>query len=302
MNAIDKGVFLDFGFTCYGTTLQVQIDELKIQAANGEEIDGRSVKVTKRLLESDEAKAIVKGDGLCRRQLQQLGFAYRPGFVFMPLGIVERSVAIIEAWEVARQGIVDRMADNLPAIMATDAERLGPMYLSTDYPTADKLRDAYGVRWSFKQLGEPTKLSEVSQSLLASQKRALQVEMTSQAEEWKNALRSAFVALVESLRERLAGDREGGKAKIFRDSRVESLKEWMSLFDARNISDDAELAVLVEKARSLLEGTSADELRNDAGLRTWTERGLREVKEAASTLVTADAPRRRFRLTDDEAA
>ena len=40
-----------------------------------------------------------------------------------------------------------------------------------------------------------------------------------------------FEQLLE--RERLDGERDGGKAKIFRDSRVESLKEWVALFDAR---------------------------------------------------------------------
>jgi len=302
MSAIDKGAFLRFGFSCFGTTREVDGAQVQVTACkDGAAVPEQAVRVTKKLLESKAAKDIVKGDGKCRARLKSLGFAYAEGCIFMPLGVVERAIDIIESWKPVRERMVLDLADDLPNIIADDAKRLGPMFDRADYPSREKFVEAWKVRANFEQIGEPAALGAISTALLDKQREVFKSEMQDTAAEWRSSMRQAFAALIESLRERLDGERDGGKPKIFRDSRVESLKEWISLFDAKNISEDNELADLVGKARTLLEGTNADDLREDASLRKWAANQLGQIKEAAATLVTADAPRRKFRL-DDEAA
>ena len=57
--------------------------------------------------------------------------------------------------------------------------------------------------------------------------------------------------LVQHLVERLQPGADG-KPKVFRDSLVRGMEEWLSDFSARNLAQDGELSSLVERARELL--------------------------------------------------
>lgn len=304
-NPFENCVLLDLGFSRFGVLRKVKRGDVEIQA-NGEdgesqEVPAEAVKLSKALVRSKAYEKIASGDGALLRTVASMGLPFRRGLCAVPVKLVERVVDVLQARETERACEVDAFMADYPEAVARAREELGPLFRESDYPTADEVRASFSMRWTFVELGAASGLRNISQTMYEREANKVQAQWASAAEQMRDSLREVFVALVESLRERLDGERDGGKAKIFRDSRVESLKEWVALFDARNVVGDGELAVLVEKARSVLEGTTAKDLRDDAGLRQWAANQLGEIKSAAATLVTADAPRRKFRL-DDEAA
>lgn len=297
--ALEKGTFLDFGFSAWGGQLQVG-DEVSVQKGETT-VPTAAVKVTKRLLDCELAKKIQSGDNALRRRIGLLGFAYRPGFVFLPLGVVRVALDDVAAWRIERKGLVDQMADQLETLKADDRKRLGPMYCEADYPTPERLRDSFSVRAVCRSLGDPANLAEVDAQLLADQRAEQAEEWSNQFEEWRQAMRVTFSRLIGGLTEAL-GYKPDGKPRRFEKTTVSNLQGWINLFDAKNIADDQELSALVSKARALVEGAEPEELRADLATRDALARSLSAVTEAAKGLATEEAPRRRFRLRDDKAA
>ncbi len=78
---------------------------------------------------------------------------------------------------------------------------------------------------------------------------------SSSAEPVLDTLRTKFATLVENMANRLTVG-SGGKPKVFKDSSLHTLEEWLELFESRNVLQDTALREQVEQARALLHGTS----------------------------------------------
>jgi len=76
---------------------------------------------------------------------------------------------------------------------------------------------------------------------------------------------------------------------------VQKLRDFLATFDLRNVVDDHELRHQVEKARSLLEGVSTDELRNMPLVRASVREGMAQLAAQMDVLVS-DRVSRKFRF------
>src|SRR4029077_12849498 len=90
---------------------------------------------------------------------------------------------------------------------------------------------------------------------------------------------------------------ENGKKKIFRSKSKDGkeigftakFNDFLSCFQGRNITEDAELQQLVEKARALLAGVDGDALRESETQRDSVRTGFEEIQKTLDVLVT-EAP------------
>src|SRR5260370_26399620 len=78
--------------------------------------------------------------------------------------------------------------------------------------------------------------------------------------------------LVNHMLERLDAS-ENGKPKVFKKSTVANLGDFLATFDFRNIANDTEPKEQVDKARVLLAGVTAAEIRTPADLRSRRKTG-----------------------------
>jgi hypothetical protein len=99
--------------------------------------------------------------------------------------------------------------------------------------------------------------------------------------------------LVNHMVERLDAS-ENGKPKVFKKSTVANLGDFLATFDFRNIANDAELKEQVDKARVLLAGVTAEEIRTTADLRSRLKTGMAEIGTKLDAMVIT-MPRRKFR-------
>src|SRR5262249_55420521 len=113
--------------------------------------------------------------------------------------------------------------------------------------------------------------------------------------EVRNALRAAFNGLVSHIVDRLGYEDEGnrgGKKKIFSDSMVEKMEDFLKTFEARNLSNDTDLKAIVEKARKAMKGVSADDLRNMDTIRSSVAMQFEALKKEMDKNIVIKSTRR----------
>jgi hypothetical protein len=86
--------------------------------------------------------------------------------------------------------------------------------------------------------------------------------MAEASSEIQQVLRQSMADLVAHMAERLK-DGADGKPLKFKQSTVSNLVEFLSNFSFRNVTDDRQLQGLVGRARELLQGVAADDLRTN---------------------------------------
>ena len=84
--------------------------------------------------------------------------------------------------------------------------------------------------------------------------------------------------------DRLKPDTDG-RPKTFKESSVGKMQQFLETFDARNITDDAQLKVLVERARSLVVKADAEMLRTDDSVRDYVRTGFETIKNLLDPMV-----------------
>jgi hypothetical protein len=299
----EECVLLDLSFHVWGVTRKVSTATVDVsEAGTSVPVPPQALRLSKRLLACPEYDAIMSADGEIRRRTAEICLPFRRGMNALPMRLVDRVVGILRAYQdEQRPALVESFCTAYAKAVEQARVDLGPLYRPDDYPTAAEVREAFRVEWALVELGTPGKLRSVSQALYAAEEAKNKAMWAEAAETMRAAMREAFAQLVASLRERLDGNREDGKAKIFRDSRVAGLQDWLGLFEDRNVSGDGELAALVSTAKGLLAGVTADTLRRRADIREEVASGLKDIEAVCSTLSVADAPRRKFRLDGDGA-
>jgi hypothetical protein len=111
-------------------------------------------------------------------------------------------------------------------------------------------------------------------------------------------MRVKFAEIVEHWLDRLTPSPDG-KKKVFKETMVGNLKEFIQNFADLNITDDAALEKLVGQAQSLVAGKSVDALRKDDAVRASVQDGMAKLKEMTDKMLT-DRPNRAIAIIDDE--
>jgi len=88
------------------------------------------------------------------------------------------------------------------------------------------------------------------------------------------------------------------KKPRLKDAAVENFREWLTLFDGRNITNDRQLADLVNKAKQIVGMSTGKDIRTNETLRKSMASSFAEIKETVSGLV-AESPKRAFDFADE---
>ena len=97
---------------------------------------------------------------------------------------------------------------------------------------------------------------------------------------------------MDSLKERLEPNADGTR-KVFRDSVIGNLLEFVDRFHKLHVGSSDQLELLVTQAKSLISGTNAYELRSFGTVRQEVSAGLAEIADKLAPMVV-QAPRRKI--------
>lgn len=109
-------------------------------------------------------------------------------------------------------------------------------------------------------------------------------------------LRVRLKGMIEHLLNRLEPS-VGGKKKIFRNTLVTNMTEFIQDFQALNITNDQELSKVVEQVRDLMSGVDAQTLRESKEARAVIMEGASVIESQLTTLIV-DKPNRLITFDD----
>ena len=162
-------------------------------------------------------------------------------------------------------------------LVASAAFVLGDLFNREDYPPIEKVADKFGFFYSFSPVPEVGDFRvDIGEAGMAELKSNYETTYKTKIE---SAMKDAWTRLHEvmaSISERLDYSDDDTK-KIFRDSLVENAVELCSLLKHLNITGDTVMENMRSKLEDQLRGISAQDLREDEGLRIETKKKVDEM-------------------------
>lgn len=285
-----------------GTRRKVDADRLSVKDTPEEsQPEAGAIHASKEIIDSPEFKMVRKHDGLIRGFVnsRSLPSLFRGGIYLLPVALVEEVDATLERMKADRERLIETFLTAYPAAVEASRERLGSLFNEAEYPTVGAMRAAFTFETQYLSFSTPGKLKQINKALFEREQQKAAAKMSEAVDEIKMLLRAQAKELVDNMVERLSPG-EDGKPKVFRDSLVKNLSEFLGTFNFRNVVDDDELAALMQKARDLLAGIDPKTLRDSESTRASVAKGFGDLKAQLEPMVT-DKPKRRIKFEEEVA-
>jgi hypothetical protein len=143
--------------------------------------------------------------------------------------------------------------------------RLGALFDPSDFPSAPQ--DLFEIAWDYPNFAAPPlNASWVSQSVYDLEELRIKTKFHTAVTLAESGFRDEFTRLIVHLHERIS-DGDEGTSKVFRDSAVIKLDEFIARYFEFNLRTDARLDELITLARHALEGVTPQGLRSNQASR-----------------------------------
>lgn len=259
--------------------------------------DRALVRATKKILECPEYEYLLQLKRSITRRLRTLalpGEILRAGVYPISVGMVEAVEKTLEDFSV-RWGVGVLGLEQVWDLRVREVEdRLRALYDEEDYPSWERVRGCFDVRWNYFSMNTPQVLQAISAKLFTREQAKATVQWNEMLDEIRDGLRLTFKELVDALVDRLTPQPDGTRKKLVG---VDRLLEFLDTFSKKDVADDEQLRGLVDEVRGLLSGQDISKLRKDQGLRELVQERMQSVKVVLDTLVE-DAPARQIVLRD----
>lgn len=258
----------------------------------------------KDLYNCSELKKIFSWDAKIDAYLDTrcLPFPLKRGVYLLPVDLYEEVETALTNHLVGLEPLVDKFASVLADAVAHSKERLGDQFDPRDYPTVEQAKSSFRFYWQYLNFNVADQLRQVDKKIFEREQQKLEAEWVEASSAIQDMLRANMANLVTHMVERLTPEPvvqgQEPKKKIFRDSMLNNINDFLRVFDARNLSNDDELKLLVDKARAMTNGISPEIIRNNEGLRDALQKGFSQIKTNLDVMVT-NAPRRAIELEGD---
>lgn len=267
-----------------GRMRQVSIDTKTVTTAQASELRHQ-----KRLIDSEELDAIRSQDGFMQRHIDSITCACDKSTRFLPKPELAKLYKALTAYQtIRRPKLVDAFMAKYEALEAVDfapiAEMLGDKFDRADYPKAATVRAGFAMTFRIRAVGS-VHLEGCPDFIVAQEVEKELAERTAAIEAWKDTLRLAGLAAVETLAKALTPDPDGKRKKLY-ESNVENLKQYLDTFTSRDLASDIEYQkTVVAPLQSLLRGVNIEHLRESDNLKADIAAKLDGIKKNASLLV-----------------
>lgn len=291
-----KALHVRIKFEKLGNSRKVRTSQIDVRGeTETSKTDKSLVRVSKKLLDSPELKAIGTADSEIKAYLELMCLPFDTGIRLVPIPAVEEVDKQLRIHAAKRALLVDAFMACYESEIERARTRLGPLYNSKDYPPAEEVRREFGFYYEFVSFGTPGVLADINPEIFAQEREKQAVALENAAAEIQQLMRATLADMVERLKVALTPTEDGKKRKLY-DTAVTNLQEWLGTFNLRNVTDDRELSSLVEQARSLVNGVNVDSLRDVETLRLNVRQGMEEVAQKLAPLVTTRT--RKMRLNE----
>lgn len=279
---MDNALCLSLELSRIGTTRKIASNSVDTGA------DDDMIHISKEILKAPALDKIKKLDGMIRVYIASkclpAATMFRSGIFLIPWASLEKIDARLEEFKIERKALVNEFVAEYDAAKTEAEQKLGPHFNPNDYPDEERVRASFSMQTRYITFDTPKRLKGVNPEIFAREVEKVRESVANCTEDIKNALRENLLKHVEHMFDKLSEKPDGSK-KIFRDSSVNKLKEFLVDFNELNITNDQELAELVSKARSLMEGVDPDSLRKNVDVAGKIKTGFESIKGELDTML-----------------
>jgi hypothetical protein len=289
---LERSVCVVVNIETVDQTRKIDTDNITVDA------DKALIRANKMLFDSDELRAINQLSGEIRRYLYNrcLPSPLKQGVYLLPVALLDEVDHKLQEYATEREQRIDTFCTAYDALVDAAKERLRSQFDEDDYPAVKHVRQQFQFSWRYMQFGVPGKLQTISSEMYRREQEKMQRSIEAAAREIQKVLRARMAELVSHMVDRLTPSADG-KKKIFRDTMLDNINDFLLTFDARNLTDDAALKQLVDKARKLTKGVDPTLLREDDTLRDKMQKEFAQVKKMLDGMLV-DKPSRAIQLED----
>lgn len=262
------------------------------------EADKTRLRITKKIFDAEELKAIQQIDSSVRGYIRRMALPtpFKEGVYAVPLGLIEQVDAKMAQYAEERQQAVQSLKAVYQEVKDQARRQLGQFYTESDY--AIDLDRAFNLEWQYVSLGAPTAVKGIDGKLYTREQERLQQQWNEAITEMRDALRVGLAELVNDLVGRLTASAEGEK-KVKPSHLLKRFEEFLATFQARNVTDDEQLAQLAEQARNLLNGVDSKRLVESKNLQQQVAQSFKTVQATLGKLELEAKNRRRIRFDEE---
>jgi len=196
---------------------------------------------------------------------------------------------LVELREELRNAVA-RLDRHYGELQSAAEQRLGRLYNPADYPPT--LEGLFEIDWDWPSVEPPAYLMQLSPELYEQERLRVAARFEEAVKLTEQAFISEFAKLVAHLTERLSTGNDG-QPKVFRDSAVANLTEFFERFRSISVRSNEELDALVDRAKRVVQGVDAQDLRDNTSLRQEVAEQLSRIQTAVDGMVI-EQPRRRI--------
>ena len=284
-NMFEKGCLVQLSAAVWGATRKIRTEKLS------DEVSEKWLSASKKLVDPDSLKPVSKVVNSARSYLAGVTLPFPlQGMAFIPKEMIGRVDEKLELFKDEFNRTVDSFLMSYDNLREVAMLNLGELFNEFDYPVDVKAK--FGFTWRFVILDVPNGRHGVLAPEVYEREKEKFVRTMEEARELAvESLREEFSSMVQRISERFTNG-DNSKSKIFKNGTVENFYEFFETFKERNIFRDDQLSELVEKAKAILGGRSADSIRSDEPLKECIGRAMKDVESAMTEIFTM--PRRRI--------
>ncbi|QDU82627.1 hypothetical protein Pla110_43880 [Polystyrenella longa] len=177
------------------------------------------------------------------------------------------------------QTAVEQLEREFGELKMIARQRLGELFNEEDYP--NRLENLFRIEVEYPNVEPPNYLQRLNPEVYEEECRRIEARFEEALELAEESFLQEFQQLVTHLSERLSGETDG-RPKVFRDSALTNLTEFLQRFRQLNIRSNAQLEELIDEVQEVTSGLSAHHLRSDRTVRETVRGQLEQVGEVLS--------------------
>lgn len=287
INVFEQGSLVQFKVSLWGAKVKLPSEQIRAEA------DPDFVRGTKYLVEKSFLRPIDQERNTARGYLRAHSLPFPiSGICFVPRDIVPEIEQRLQGHRENFLRQVEMFADQYENAKQNARLRLNGLFDESDYP--EHIRSFFSFQWQFFVMDAPSRMSILDPAIYHREQERFTEKMNEFRENAVMVLRERFVEMVNRIVDRLSGEK-----KIFRNSTIANIQEFLTSFDQLNISHDEDLEREVARCREILAGVDPNSLRSDENYKAHIARKMTEVQEQLGTMMT-ERPRRLVWLDPEE--
>lgn len=262
------------------------------------EADPDMFRVSKTIIDAKEYNAVAAVGRALKARLRVIAIPiplFQKGVFFIPGSQYEKGKAIVAEALADLTRALDVFEESYEEIVRAAKKRLGKHWDQNDYPPFSRVRRACYIRTRYTRMEVNDRLKDVDTKAYEQQVAEWKEHFAATTVAMRDALRHEALVRTRHLFRRLLEKGDDGNPRIFRDTAVTKLTEYLDNFDAKNVTGDTDARRILGECKKLLQGADIESLRDDEKYRKATGDAVQQIHDALKDL-TQGKPVRALRM------